>query len=399
MTEPPSGEDRESAEEGEGRDAATTPTPVATPEAVPAPVRRAGSGQPGIAWFAAVLVLVIAGVAASPFWAPAITPMLPWGERAAGPSANYAALAARLEVIEKRTETSDQALAAVRSGEAGLAQRIDRLEAAELADGGLKSAVAAAQGELARLGQRLDAADARAASMAGDLQGTTRGLAARLDKLDGRIGALEGRTQAAIGAGRTDAALLLSLLQLHAAVEAGRPFAPQYDGFAALAQGHPDLVAAAGPLADTAGGGIASNATLRQGLAKLADRLKTAAPPPARQNWWEAALSQLRGLVTVRRIGAPPRGPEAAVDQAQAALATGDLPGAVAALAALSATDAAAAQPWLQMARARLAAEAALARLQDLLTARLGAAPAASPNGAMPTNTPAPAAAKPGAPS
>jgi hypothetical protein len=400
MTETPDGDDQ--GREGEGGGAGAIATPEAPPDAAPASVPRTGRGRQGIAWLAALFALLIAGVAASPLWAPAIMPLLPWGQRGAAPAADYAALAARLDEIEKQAGLSDRALDAVRSAEAGLAQRLDRLEAAGPADSGLKSSVAAAQSALARLGQRLDAADARSASTAADLQATQRGVA-RLDKLAAglgdRVGVLEGRSQAEIGAGRSAAALLLSLMQLRAAVETGRPFAPEYEGFAALARDHPDLVAAAGLLADTAHSGVASNAALRQGLAELAGRVATTAPPPARQKWWEQALSQLRGLVTVRRIGVPESGPAAAVDQAQTAFAAGDLPAAVASLEALSGADAAAVRPWLQTARARLAAEAALGRLQDLLTARLGTAPAALPNGALPKSTPEPATVKSGAPS
>ena len=168
---------------------------------------------------------------------------------------------------------------------------------------------------------------------------------------------------------------MLSLLQLREAVEAGRPFVAEYDGFATLARDQPDLVAAAAPLAAAAPGGIQSRRALRQGLAELADRPRAAAPPPAEAKWWEEAVAPLRELVKVRRIGASPSGPDAAVERAQTALAAGDLGGAIAALGALSGRDAEPAQQWLKAARARLAAEAALTRLQELLTARLAAKP------------------------
>jgi hypothetical protein len=388
---------------------APTPSgpPLGPPEPRPAARPRPGTGRQSLVVLAAFLVLVIAAVAASPFWAPAVAPLLPWGRRAAAPSADYAALAARLDAIENRPAASPgisaATLDAVRSTETALAQRLDRLEAATASpDAGLKSSNAATEAEQQRFAQRLDAAAAQSTRTAAGLQQAQQDLA-RLDKLAAdlaaRAGALEGRSQAEIGAGRTDAALLLSLMQLREAVEAGRPFAPEYAGFTALAQGHPDLVAAARPLAAGAPNGIASRAALRQGLAELADRLATAASPPDRQTWWEAALARLRGLVTIRRIDAPPTSPEAVVDRAQAVFAAGDLAGAVSALAALSGIAADSARPWLQMARSRLAAEAALAGLQQLLTARLVAAPATLPRGTAPASTPNAGPAKPGAPS
>jgi hypothetical protein len=84
--------------------------------------------------------------------------------------------------------------------------------------------------------------------------------------------------------------------------------------------------------------------------------------------------------VTIRRIEGPSQtGSEAAVNAAQTALARGDLAGAVAALDPLTGANAEAARPWMRMARERLAAEAALDHLQELLTTRLGSAPAAAP--------------------
>jgi hypothetical protein len=398
--EGPDAEDRD-LEDPSGRAAATVPETAPEPAAVAA--RRAGAGRRGIAWLAAVLVLLIAGVAASPFWAPAIMPLLPWGERAALPPADHAR-AARLEAIEQRPVASAAALAAVQAAEAGLAQRLDRLEARGASDSGTRSAVTAVQSGLERLGRRLDAVDAQSTAAAGALQQVQRDVT-RLDKraadLGNRVGALDSRTRE-IGAGRTEAALLLSLMQLREAVERGRPYAAEYAGFAALAQGRADLTSTARSLAGSAGSGIASRAALRQGLDALAGRLAAApAPPPARQKWWQGALSGLRGLVTVRRVDAPLSGGEAAVDKAQAAFAVGDLPGAVAALGGLSGADAAAAQPWLQSARARLAAETTLDRLQALLAAGLGSAPAAptaAPAKAAPSKN-APAPAKPGTPS
>ena len=72
---------------------------------------------------------------------------------------------------------------------------------------------------------------------------------------------------------------------------------------------------------------------------------------------------------------------------AEGALVRGDLPGAVSALQTLSGPKSAAIQSWLQTAQQRLAAEATLAHLQNLLVARLGT-PLEAPGGA-PTEVPA----------
>jgi hypothetical protein len=86
-------------------------------------------------------------------------------------------------------------------------------------------------------------------------------------------------------------------------------------------------------------------------------------------------LGKLRGLVTVRRVGAGAAGdgPDATVAQAESALAGDDLAGAVAALETLHGPPMVAARDWLEAAHRRLAAEVALSKATALVTARLAA--------------------------
>jgi hypothetical protein len=99
-------------------------------------------------------------------------------------------------------------------------------------------------------------------------------------------------------------------------------------------------------------------------------------------------LAWLHSLVTVHRIDAAVQTEQQpAMRVAEAALARDDLSGAVSALQTLSGSNSGAIQSWLQTARQRLAAEAALGRLQELLVARLGT-PAEAPAG-VPTEAPA----------
>jgi len=72
---------------------------------------------------------------------------------------------------------------------------------------------------------------------------------------------------------------------------------------------------------------------------------------------------------------------------AEAALARGDLSGAVSALQTRSGSNSGAVQSWLEAAHQRLGAEATLAHLQELLVARLGT-PAENP-AAAPAEAPA----------
>ena len=156
----------------------------------------------------------------------------------------------------------------------------------------------------------------------------------------------------------------------------------------------PEIAAAAAPLAEPATTGLAGRPVLANRLRELAGAIASASAPGntsgnanvAAPGWTEEALTRLRGLVTIRRIDAADEGHSggsstAAVNAALLALAGGDLEGAVGALDTLTGALAEVVRPWLRMAKERLAAEAALQRIEALLVARLGA-PGNAPAGA-----------------
>lgn len=345
--------------------------PAETVEAAGAPP-AAGESRSGwtvgLVALAAVL-LVAALVATATLWSP----VLPWGP--ATDDETHRALAARVERLEaapaqaaqqlqrqqqelrQQLQQAQQAAAEAKTALQGLVQRIEAVEARPGAPGG---------GDTAELRQHL-----------AKLSQTVSDLGARVDRAEKGV-----REQVTRDAG--DAALVMGLLQIRAAVQAGRPFAAEYEAFAALAQRHPEIVEAAAPLAEPAKTGVAGPAVLAKRLRELAGGIagaSAAAVPsdPEAAGWGEAALARLRGLVTIRRVdGARPDGPEAAVNAAELALAGGDLAAAVTALEKLSGAPAEAAAPWLRMARQRLTVDAALKRLEALVTARLGS-PAAAP--------------------
>ncbi len=73
--------------------------------------------------------LVIAAVALSPFWAPPVAQILPWGEKPTAARRDDAALTARLIEIEKRLAPPTLDVDAIKSAESTLARRVDQLEA------------------------------------------------------------------------------------------------------------------------------------------------------------------------------------------------------------------------------------------------------------------------------
>jgi hypothetical protein len=444
--------------EAEPASPAKTPVDPASPvRSGPAPPRqRRAARRSGraAAWLALLLILVLAGVAAVPFWAPFVTPLLPWSryqaDRERTIAAQLAALdkenaAARAEIaglrsaqdaLTRRLDASTAALAGFKAQLAGFGRKLDaaaappaaladfkakiadldrRLAAmaaqpaapadleARIADLDRRLAAVAAQpavpadlqARLADFDRRLDAVAARAAARPAVDPAALQKLQQDVASLDQRAGDLAGKV-AALRAGLSEktrsadneTALLLALLQMHEGIETAQPFTIPYDAFIALAQGRPQLAAAATPLAPLAVSGVASRAALARDLSRLADRIATARPaagPREGEDWSARVLDQLRGLVTIRRLDGGGRTPAAAaVEQAEADLARGDLAAAVKIVQTLSGPPAALAQPWLAAARWRLTAEAALSRLQQMLAARAlpQAAPAIPPTAA-----------------
>jgi hypothetical protein len=381
------GHNEEHHEEG----AAVRSEPEPPPAVDPARPRVGPQGGPqgALLLLALLLVLIVAGVALSPFWAPTMALILPWGESPTAAPDEYAALAARVAAIEKRPGMPNVEIDAIKSAVGMLGHRVDQLEATSNGDRRIEESVAAVKTGLQQLDRRLGAIEAQSAARTSSEAADRQNIEQELSRLGvttadlaRRLPALEREVQSRGGADRTDAVLTLLLLQMREAVEQARPFSAEYEVFTTFAR-DPDLTTAAEPLAEAARSGVASRAVLTKRLAELAGQVVTAAEPPGDSDWGEQALARLRGLVTIRRIaGSAQTGPEAAVSAGQAALARGDLAGAIAALDPLAGANGEAARPWLRMARERLAVETALDHLQKLLTVRLDrtrAAPASAP--------------------
>jgi hypothetical protein len=319
---------------------------------------------------AGIVVLVVAGVAAAPYWAPAVVPRLPWAPLHA--SAHDEELVARIERLDGLSARVQKLEGQISRPDktAELAARLDRVEAA----GKQMEGTAA---EVQKLDRRLSALEAKPATAPvelGDLRQQLDKISTETKTLSGRLDAAEKTMRTQAGADATDTGLLLMLLQIRDAVAAGRPFAAEYDAFAALAHERPDIAAAAAPLAGAAQDGVAGRDVLRQRLDALASEITNAEPAPAAADWQGQAWARMRSLISIRRIaGSGQSAAEAAVAAAQRALAQGELASAIAKLEALTGAPAEATKPWLQMAHARWTVEQALRHTEQLLTARLAA--------------------------
>ena len=360
--------------------ASTEPAPVSEdaaaaseppPEISLAPPARRASPASAF-WLAGILVLlvlVIAAIAAAPFWAPPVVALLPWGpaQQQAQDNTQIKELAARIDRVERLASRPDKTTE--------IAARLDRLEATDKDIQQQTTAAAAAVQKLDQHVAALEGKPAIAAAELGDLRQQLDKLNAATTALGIRIDAVQKSAAAQAGADPTDTGLVLMLLQIRDAIDAGRPFTAEYDAFAALANERPKIAAAAAPLAGAAQSGVASREVLRDQLVALAGTITNAKPQSAAADWQGEAWARMRSLVTIRRISGPGQSAtESAVSAAQRDLAQGDLAAAIARLEALSGRGAEVAKPWLQMAHARLTTEEALRRTGQLLTAQLGAA-------------------------
>jgi hypothetical protein len=338
-----------------------TPKPIELPPideaeaATETPARERG-GHP-TAWLALILVLVVALVGSSPYWAPGLAALLPWGPRS--PNQAVEQLDQRQGEIARRQVTIDQHLTKIE----------DQIRALNATAGALKDL----DKRIAALEQQPRGEDPQ---RLGALQQEMQKLAAAHEATGERVAKIEQRRNAAAGE-RGEAALLLALGQLRGQVQGSQPFTAELGAVMALGRNRPEVRDNLAPLSASAATGIPSLTTLSQRFQHDVAPALLRSAPPASDGWGAQIMNRLRSLVVVRRVGSDAAGAgdpvESGVARAETALATGDLADAVKAVESLPTAKAQPAQSWLADARRRLAAEQGLARLTDQLTAQLAA--------------------------
>jgi hypothetical protein len=336
-----------------------TPKPIELPPIDEAesqtkkPARERG-GRP-TAWLALILALVVALVGTSPYWAPGLAALLPWGPRNANEA--FDQLDQRQGEIARRQVTIDQHLTKIE----------DQLRGLNATAGAVKDL----DQRVAALEQQPRGEDPQRLSA---LQQEMQKLAAAHEATGERVAKMEQRRDAATGE-RGEEALLLALGQLRSRVQGSQPFAAELGAVVALGRNHPEVRDNLAPLTASAATGIPSVSTLSQRFDHDVAPALMRSAAPASDGWGAQIMNRLRSLVVVRRVGSSAAGADDSVEggvaHAETALASGDLAGAVKSVEALPTANAQPAQSWLADARRRLAAEQGLARLTDQLTAQL----------------------------
>jgi hypothetical protein len=282
-------------------------------------------------------------------------------------------LAALQDQLSKLSATVGE-LQRGRSGSGGSAQiaelerRLDQLAQDSDRLAALSGKLDALAGQVATGQERAGQGARDVAALSGQLKlldERAEGVAAEVGALGSRVASVEERMAAGGDVGGRAAALTLLAGQLAAAIEQGEAYQAPLESLRALGAEDPAVDEAAAELEPSASAGVPTLKQLRDSFESTADEIVRSAQGPAGDGMLERAAGSLMRLVTIRPVGADAEGDHAAarVARAEARLADGDLAGAVAELEGLEGPPAEAAAPWLEQARARLAAQDALDRL------------------------------------
>jgi len=197
----------------------------------------------------------------------------------------------------------------------------------------------------------------------------------RLHELEGKLAELVAAKQADL---RQPVAILLAWMLVRDRAVSGQTFTSEAAALQRLLarENSAPLLEALPPVLTLAATGAPTPASLAARFPAIAEAQQR---DPAAQTldggvpWWQRLLHRLSNLITIRRVGGEAGGtddPAALLAQAEAALARSDLNAAIEAMAPL--TAGADLQGWREAAQARLALEAALARLSAALRDHFG---------------------------
>ena len=296
------------------------------------------------------------------------------------------ALAARVDgVLDQKLATIDTRIASLEgsaaSADQGATETADETATGTVAatDGTLTAEVDAMQKSLADLTGKLE-------SLSGATAGID-GLKTQLDALAGELAALSAAT-ADIGTLRSDVATLneratdpraafaLAVGQLREDVLAGDGYSEALATAESLAPEDADSRQALAALRPWETDGVATRTRLADALNAAAYRAVEESRRDTAEGWFDKTVAELASIVSIRRVDGESGGSTAddVTARAEARLRQDDLAGAIEEMASLTGAAAEAAAGWLEMARARLAAEQAVDTLSARAIALVGGA-------------------------
>jgi hypothetical protein len=292
---------------------------------------------------------------------------------------------------DPRLAAAVQSIGVLEGRTAGVASRLDALEAAA-ATNGLAQRVAALEANLKAVGERsagdpaadrvaaaqADALDTRLVAFDSDLKKVQDSLAATARNVDDMLGARIGIIEADIGAlqntDRRPEKFFLAALQLRDAARTASPFAREVGAARRLAGLNPDLLAALEVLAANGQSGVATVVELRDSFSTMVVPRLAAAAAANRQPLTERAWGWVGSLFTTAASPATDDRNGTLIALAAHSLEQGQLAAAVHQLLLLEDEPALLAAEWLKDASTRLAVDKAIETIMTQALDQLAAA-------------------------
>jgi hypothetical protein len=288
----------------------------------------------------------------------------------AAPGGDTTKLSQSVADLSSGVQGMSSALQQVKSDVAALKNAVESGSAGDgAAVQALNSKIAALEASVAALGQNgqgvpqeaLDAINQKIAEVSAAASAATDAAKAG----EGRLAALEQSVaglsdQIAKQAAQPKVALAIAAAALKSAIERGGTFTPEVETFAAIAPGAPELPA----LRDIAAKGVASRADLIAEIDDAANAMIAASEVvDDNAGFWDRLLSSAESMIKVRPIGAVEgETVPAKVARMEVAVKAGDFSKAIAEYETLPDTSKAAGQAFADKVKARLAAEALVAK-------------------------------------
>ncbi|MCG8509188.1 MAG: uroporphyrinogen-III synthase [Rhodospirillales bacterium] len=353
----------------------------------PRPLSRRSVVPAVILWTFLCLAIVGGAVyAARPFWKPYVDAYIQAMQKDPFQDPRLSGLADRLSTLEglaTANQKSNDALVELEQKRAELSQRVgglvDRVKDLEGALTSVKKMVETtnlplqaedARKSLEELSERItrleesgEVTDLKAGLQ--QLGAESERISASVADINQRIQGFEESRSTLAGVEDDFRATMVAVENLRDVLRSAAPFADELDALSALAQDGSDLSTAISELAPFVKDGIPTLAALRDRFDGMARGVVSASLRVDGDGWFAGIVNRLTTLVTVRRTDTDEseNSVDALVTSAEAAVAEGDLIGAVRYLEKLGGAPAAEASDWLRDAKSRVMAERAMAVL------------------------------------
>lgn len=339
------------------------------------------SGAARFAWLLAIIGVIALGATGFFAWQLSQRPVV---------VPSYGALEQRLAQMEVQLAAAREAAARphpAAPAAAGNGAMESRLEAIEAARDELTRKLETLVGQVGRTAQQMEASRetsgpavaALTAETKDHLQAVMADLATLRSRVDGlrgeiatpieqrlasaeqRMAAFEARPAPVLP--DPQALYQIALDDLGTRIESGRPFSGAWRTVLAFSRSEEAVKPAGEGWIDRSESGIPTTETL---AARFTERAAAVSGAASGESWMDKAIDRASRLVSVRRVDAdlPGTTPEAITGRAQAKLEAGDTAAALAEVEALPAASKERLGTWIEDARARVAAEAALATLE-----------------------------------